>query len=146
MRPAYTYLLLLILWPMQEASAQEKFLDVFVTNTNKSAVSGISITCTAGCSTELINQGRARIALPPQTRTNDTVVLRLVRRSARNPEWIIISPTDGVVIVPSFGSPLGNVASIPVVIRLKGDSRTLSRNEVKGIVEKTLKSAQALEG
>jgi tetratricopeptide (TPR) repeat protein len=146
-RQVYIYLLLIILWPMQsQALAQEKYLDVFVTNTNKSAVSSISITCTGGCSTELISQGRARIALPSRTRPNDTIVLRLVRRSPRNPEWIIISPPDGVVIIPSFGSQTGNVASVPVVVRLKGDKKVLSRGEIRNIVETTLKKAQSLDG
>jgi Flp pilus assembly protein TadD, contains TPR repeats len=144
-RPLPIFSLFLLLRLMQgQALAQEKYLHIFVTNTNKSAVSGLSITCTRGCSTELITQGKAKIALPPQTRPNDIVTLRLIRRSPRNPEWIIVSPLDGIVVVPSFDG--GTANAISILVARMGDHLILNDKIIKSIVEKVLKNAQMLDG
>jgi tetratricopeptide (TPR) repeat protein len=143
---SYIYWLFIVFWlMMNQASAQEKILHVFVTDSNKTAVSGISITCTQSCSTELVSQGRAKIALPIQTRPNDIIILRLVRRSPDNPEWIIISPPNGELIVPAFTSQ--GVMFIPVMVTIKGDKQTLLNEKgVRTIVENALKKSQMLDG
>ncbi len=122
-----------------QVSAQVGYLHVFVTDdTSKSAVSGLSITCINCRSTEFVQQGRATIALPTNTRPDDTVRLRLVKRSPQSPEWFFISPPDGLVTVP-YDSRAAN--AVPIVVARKRDSRLLKDDKVvKGIVEKTLKA------
>jgi hypothetical protein len=141
------FLFSVVLLVQGQVIAQEKFLYVSVINANKSAVSGISITCT-GCSTELVNQGSAKISLPLQTRPGDATFLRVVRRSVRNPEWIIVSPPDGKVFVPSFTG--SNAITVIVAIKsypqiLRGP-KAIKDKDIKAIVEKTLKNNRALDG
>jgi tetratricopeptide (TPR) repeat protein len=143
---SYIYLLFIILCSMQgQALAQEKFLHVFVTNTNKSAVGGMSITCARGCSTELVRQGRAKIALPAQTLPNEMITLRLVKRSPSNPEWIIVSPPNGQVYVSAFSNLTIN--TVPVTVTMKGDRQALSNDKVmRTIIVNAVKEAQLLDG
>ena len=111
------------------ALAQGGYLHVFVTDTDNNAVSNLSITCIRGCSTELVVQGKAKISLPQQTRPGEQVILRIVKRNARNPGWIIVSPPDGLVNVPPFDNRTSN-AVLVIVVR-KANNRPQAKNATK---------------
>jgi tetratricopeptide (TPR) repeat protein len=133
--PLGVCLLFLTFWLIQErALAQGGILHVFVTDTDKGAVGEFQITCSArGCSTELVVHGRATIALPPQIRPGNQVVLRLINRPPPNQAWVIVEPSDGMVTVPSATN------SVEIVVEKKGDIGILKKTRV---VESIVKRAR----
>lgn len=98
---------LLALWLLQEPTQAQGGLNIFVTDMSKVAVGGFKITCAAGCSTEPVFQGRAKIAIPVQKQPGDRVVLRLVPFPTRPLEWIMKEPMDGAITIPR--PPIENI-------------------------------------
>src|SRR5262245_57167990 len=91
------------LWPALE----EHILVLFVTDTAEEPVNNIVLTCKGDCSQTGAVQGKVRLKLPPQTRPGEWVTLQIVKRPG-DPDWVLISPWDGRIIVPSFENKADN--------------------------------------
>lgn len=103
---------------------EEGFLELYVRTATGKRVRNLSIACKeARCSTGVSDSnGKARLRLKPQVGSDDWVLLQIVKRRAA-PDWVLISPWDDRVNVPSFANKADNITSIVVV--LKGDKQIL---------------------
>ncbi len=104
--------------------SEDGILALYVTDTTDKPVSNVAFTCTGDCSTATSVQGKVRLKLPPQTRPGDWVTLKIVKVSTSGPDFIMISPWDYRVVVPSFDNKADNAHSVRVGRR--GDRTMLS--------------------
>lgn len=118
-----TGFLLLLLWSLI-IPIEEGVLELRVTDVTGQVIRNLGITCGAQCSTAYSDDaGRARLKLPPEKRSDDWVFLEVVKGSG-NGEWVLISPWDFRLNVPSFANKPENIAV--VTIARKGDRQLLS--------------------
>src|SRR5262249_38058816 len=116
---------------------EEHILVLFVTDTAQEQVSNITITCNGDCSQANAVQGKVRLKLPPQTRPGEWVTLQVIKR-ASGTDWVMISPWDSRVIVPSFENKADN--AVPIVVARKGDKQILSSSKaIETLVARVLK-------
>jgi tetratricopeptide (TPR) repeat protein len=103
---------------------EEGVLELRVTDVTGQTVRNIGITCGERCATAYSDDvGRARLKLPPDKRSDDWVSLQTMKGSGGQ-EWVLISPWDFRLNVPSFANKPENIAVITVA--RKGDRQLLS--------------------
>src|SRR5215510_5927527 len=113
------FLLLSFLAPVEEG-----ILDLRVTDVMGQTVRNIGITCGERCATAYTDDaGRARLRLPPEKRSDDWVFLQTLKGTGAQ-EWVLISPWDYRLNVPSFANKPDNIAVVTVA--RKGDRQLLS--------------------
>lgn len=106
------------------SGVEDGYLELSVKDAPGKPVKQVEITCKEQCSTSPSDsKGKARIKLPPNKHSDDWVTLILVVRPS-TPNWVLISPWDDRVNVPSFANRAENVTSL-IVVR-KGDKQILS--------------------
>src|SRR5215470_2466894 len=116
---------------------EEHILVLFVTNTAEEQVNDITVTCKGDCSQTSAAQGKVRLKLPPQTHPGEWVTLQIIKRAAGK-DWVLISPWDSRVIIPSFENKADN--AVPVVVARKGDKQMLSSSRaIEALVARVLK-------
>src|SRR5262249_48322300 len=116
---------------------EEHILTLFVTNTAEEQVSDITVTCKGDCPQTSAAQGKVRLKLPPETRPGEWVTLQIIKR-AGGADWVLISPWDSRVIIPSFENKADN--AVPVVVARKGDKHMLSNSKaIETLVARVLK-------
>src|ERR1051326_5702590 len=111
---------------------EEGYLVLSVTNTAGEPIDNIAITCTGDCAEASSVKGRVRLKLPPQTRSGEWVTLKIVNRS--DSDWVLISPWDSRVLIPSFDNKADN--AIPVVVARRGDKEILSSSKALEAIAK----------
>lgn len=117
---SFVLFLLLSLPPLVE----EGVLELRVTDVTGQTVRNIGITCGERCATAYSDDvGRARLKLPPEKRSDDWVFLQTMKGSGGQ-EWVLVSPWDFRLNVPSFANKPENIAVITVA--RKGDRQLLS--------------------
>jgi tetratricopeptide (TPR) repeat protein len=103
---------------------EEGVLELRVTDVTGQTVRNIGITCGERCATAYSDDvGRARLKLPPDKRSDDWVSLQTMKGSGGQ-EWVLVSPWDFRLNVPSFANKPENIAV--VTIARKGDRQLLS--------------------
>jgi tetratricopeptide (TPR) repeat protein len=106
------------------APVEEGVLDLRVTDVTGQTVRNIGITCGERCATAYTDDaGRARLRLPPEKRSDDWVFLQTLKGAGAQ-EWVLISPWDYRLNVPSFANKPDNIAVVTVA--RKGDRQLLS--------------------
>lgn len=113
------FLLFLFLSPVEEG-----VLELRVTDVTGQTVRNIGITCGERCATAYSDDaGRARLKLPPEKRSDDWVFLQTLKGTGGQ-DWVLISPWDFRLNVPSFANKPDNIAVVTVA--RKGDRQLLS--------------------
>jgi tetratricopeptide (TPR) repeat protein len=103
---------------------EEGILDLRVTDVTGQTLRNIGVTCGERCATAYSDDaGLARLKLPPEKRSDDWVSLQVMRGSGGQ-DWVLISPWDYRLNVPSFVNKPDNIAVITVA--RKGDRQILS--------------------
>lgn len=104
--------------------AEEGILELRMTDVKGQTVRNVGVTCGERCATAYSDDaGRARLKLPPEKRSDDWVFLQMMKSSGA-PDWVLISPWDYRLNVPSFANKPDNIAV--VTIARKGDRQLLS--------------------
>src|SRR5581483_2593914 len=102
---------------------EEGYLELFVKSPSGSPIRNLAITCQEQCATSPSDyRGKVRLKLPTQIHSDDWVTLSLVKR-ARGVDWVLISPWDDRVNIPSFSNQPKHITSVVVVRR--GDKTIL---------------------
>lgn len=130
----------LILWGMPPA--EEGVLDLRVVDVTGRTVRNVGITCGERCATGYSDDaGRTRLKLPPDKRSDDWVMLQVVGNSSGQ-DWVLISPWDFRLNVPSFANKPDNIAVI--TIARKGDRQLLSSGRaVETLTARIVKQVKA---
>lgn len=106
------------------SSMEEGYLELYVKSPTGAAIRNLAVTCQEQCNTSPSdNRGKVRLKLPPQIHSDDWVTLRIMK-PARNVQWVLISPWDDRINVPSFSNKTKNITAVVVVP--KGDKTILS--------------------
>lgn len=125
LRPIYiSLLLMLVSSPAYPRAFEQSFLELYVSRVTGKRISRVGVTCRdKGCSPGTSDsQGKARLRLAPEVNPGDWVVLSIVTSKRATP-WVLISPWNDQVAVPSFTNKPEKITTIFVI--LKGDKRIL---------------------
>lgn len=123
---------LLFLTFLFSPTGEEGYLDLYITDVTSKSIPNVMITCQEGCSTTMSDsRGKARLKLPPQIRSDDWVTLQIVNRSGGQ-QWVLISPWDYRLNLPSFANKPNNTSFI--TIARKGDRQILSSGKAVEII------------
>ncbi|HEV8483344.1 MAG TPA: tetratricopeptide repeat protein [Blastocatellia bacterium] len=132
----------LFLLPLFLTPVEEGVLELRVTDVTGKLLRNIGITCGEHCGTAYSDDaGRARLKLPPEKRSDDWVFLQTLK-STGGQDWVVISPWDYRLNVPSFANRPDNVAVVTVA--RKGDRQLLSSGKaVETLTARILKQLKA---
>jgi tetratricopeptide (TPR) repeat protein len=112
-------------------SPEESILLLYVMDIHRTALRGAVLSPKGDGSVSNPSDvvGRARIRLPPGTRPGQWITLQLVRGpSMPPPPWLLVSPFDGRVVVPSFENGPDNYVTVALCKRgekIDGNSMAL---------------------
>ncbi|MCI0390740.1 MAG: tetratricopeptide repeat protein [Acidobacteria bacterium] len=114
--------------------AEEGFLVLSITNTAEESVANVTLKCKGDAPPAASDRnGTARLKLPLGTQPSHSVVLQITAG-----DWVLISPWDGRVNVPSFDNNPQNFVS--VVVARKSDKQMLaSAKAVEAMASRVIK-------